>query len=361
MREVRRANFPRPVQSRTVMGSVLGLGALTRALSCVCLLVTLVGAAVAKPVLHDRVARIQARGSLGCGIAAETAGFASPGAQGSYRGFDTDLCRALAAAILKSAAAVRFVPVSRLDEFLARDDVDVTVRRLTWTLQREGRGLLFGPIMFYDGQGFMLPRRSLDAPLAALRWCVSMRGAALATLVRHFKTHDWSLQAVPLNSWSDFAAAQRAGRCDALSADVSELGAVRSALPDAAQFAISDETISKEPLAPVVRQGDDRFFTLLRWTMFALIDAEELGVTSKNVDTLRDSSDERIRRLLGATAGNGRALGLDENWAARVIRQLGNYGEIYARNVGVESAIGLKRGLNRLWTDGGLLYAPPAE
>jgi general L-amino acid transport system substrate-binding protein len=310
---------------------------------------------------ESRLQRVRARGFLVCGVSAGVAGFATVDAQGRYNGFDVDICRAVSAAIFGSDQKVRFVETATLEQVVASNDVDIVSRRLTWSLRREGLGLLFGPVMFYDGQGFLVPRQG---PIRSVRQlsnqpiCVVPGGENEFNLSTYFKLNNLVLKKVLLRSLEQAAAELSARHCAAFSADISELGSVRSTMRDGKQFDILPEQISKEPLAQVVRQGDDQFFNLLRWTVFAMIGAEELGVTSANVDEMTKSSDPDIKRLLGVIAGNGQSLGLDEKWAYYVIKAVGNYGEAFERNVGARSAIGLERGLNRLSTDGGLMYAP---
>jgi general L-amino acid transport system substrate-binding protein len=310
---------------------------------------------------QSRLQRIRARGSLVCGVETGVAGFATVDTQGHHRGLDIDICRAVAAAIFGSDQKIRFVETATLEQFVASSDIDIVSRRLTWSLRREGLGLLFGPVMFYDGQGFLVPRqRSIRSvrQLSNQPICVVPGGENEFNLNSYFKLHNLVLKKVLLRSLDQAATELSAQHCAAFSADISELGSVRSAMRDGKQFEILPEHISKEPLAQVVRQGDDQFFNLLRWTVFAMIAAEELGVTSANVDEMTKSPDPDIRRLLGVIAGNGQSLGVDEKWAYSVIKTVGNYGEAFERNVGARSAIGLERGLNRLWTGGGLMYAP---
>jgi len=310
--------------------------------------------------LPDRLDQIRRRGHLTCGVHPEVAGFADVDDRGRYHGLDVDICRAMAAALFGDADRVTYREASSVHDFLRSDDIDVVSRRLTWELRREGSlRLLFGPIMFYDGQGFLVAHRlGVRDPsgLAGRSICVAADSAAQSALSRYFLGAAARTVALPAG---DVAASLASGRCAAYSADVSELGALRSRLPAPADFDILPQMITKEPLAQLVRQGDDRFFDLLRWTVFALIAAEELGVTSTNVDGMLASEDPAVQRLLGVMPGNGAALGLSEQWAFDIIKGVGNYGEIFERNVGHESPIGLDRGLNALWTAGGLLYSPP--
>ncbi|MEP6916525.1 MAG: amino acid ABC transporter substrate-binding protein [Acidobacteriota bacterium] len=314
----------------------------------------------------SRLERIQRRGMLVCGIEPAVAGFAELDAQGRYRGLDVDVCRAVAAAIFGTPDKVRYGTVSSVADFLRTDEIDVVSRRLTWELRREAPlGLLFGPITFYDGQGFLVSRKlGITSPeqLAGLPLCVAGGTVFEFNVTTWFNAHGRGIRKVLLESASkfgDIAAALAAGRCGAYTADVSELGAIQLALPSPGDFHILTQQISREPLAPLVRQDDPRFFNILRWTIFALINAEELGVTAANADDMRKSPSVDVQRLLGVASGNGKALGLDETWAYQAIKAVGNYGEMFDRNLGRQSAIGLERGLNRLSTDGGLMYAPP--
>jgi general L-amino acid transport system substrate-binding protein len=313
-----------------------------------------------------RLDQIRQRGFLTCGVEPAVAGFAEVDAQGHYRGLDIDVCRALAAAIFGTPEKTRFILASSVAEFLKSDEIDVISRRITWELRREaGLPLLFGPITFYDGQGFLVAK-SLNAQsprqLANVPLCVAGGTNFEFTAGSFFQRAKLPLKKVILESASHFeliAKALAAGRCRAYTADVSELGAIRARLPRPSEFTILSEQISREPLAPLVRQDDPQLFVILRWTIFALINAEELGVTSRNLDAMRKSDDVDVQRLLGIVPGNGKALGLSESWAYDAIKAVGNYGEMFENNVGRGSSIKLDRGLNRLAKDGGLMYAPP--
>jgi general L-amino acid transport system substrate-binding protein len=305
--------------------------------------------------------RIRQRGTLVCGVAPGVAGFAQVDGQGRYRGLDVDVCRALSAAIFGGPDNVRYERASSVEEFQRTLDIDLVSRRLTWSLQREGMGLLFGPVMFYDGQGFVVParlpaqqvRQLSNAPI-----CVVPGGLSESNLTAYFRSH----QLVLLKRLIQPAQAEAelsAGRCVAFTADVSELGSLRSAMRKPGDFRILAEQISREPLAQLVRNSDVDLFEVLRWTIFAMITAEELGVTSANVAKMAKSGDPDVRRLLGVTPGNGKALGLDEAWAYNVVKTVGNYGEVYERNVGMGSAVKLPRGVNALASAGGLMFAPP--
>jgi general L-amino acid transport system substrate-binding protein len=309
---------------------------------------------------QSRLDRVRQRGFLNCGISPGVVGFARVDDRGRFTGFDVDICRAVATAIFGTADKVRFVQAASVENFLRSADIDVVSRRLTWTLPREGMGLLFGPVTFYDGQGFLLPRNrqiTTVRQLSNARICVQP-GVHEFNLDAYAQSQKIAFTKVHLKALEQVEGELSAGRCDALTADVSMLGSVRSLMKNGSDFDILKEHISKEPMAQVVRQGDDQFFNILRWTVFALIAAEELGVTSANVAGKTASNDLDVKRLLGVVPGNGRALGLDEKWAYNVIRTVGNYGEVFERNVGMKSPVRFERGLNALWTDGGLMYAP---
>jgi general L-amino acid transport system substrate-binding protein len=314
----------------------------------------------------SRLERIQRRGALVCGVEPAVAGFAEADAQGRYRGLDVDVCRAVAAAIFGTPDKVRFVRAAAVAEFLRNEEIDIVSRRLTWELRREAPlGLLFGPITFYDGQGFLVSKKLGAArarELSGVPLCVAGGTVFELNATTWFAAESLTIEKVILESAASFdaiAEALAAGRCRAYTADVSELGAIRSKLPSPGEFEILSEQISREPLAPLVRQGDAQLFSILRWTVFALINAEELGVTSDNLEEMRKSASLDVQRLLGVLPGNGKALGLDEAWAYHAIKAVGNYGQMFERNVGRDSAIKLGRGLNRLSSDGGLMYAPP--
>jgi general L-amino acid transport system substrate-binding protein len=305
-----------------------------------------------------RLERIRERGHLVCGVKTGIPGFAMIDAQGRHAGFEIELCRAMAAAIFGDPQRVEFATAQRVEEFLAQDRIDVVMRRLTWELTREaGRPMLFGPVMFYDGQGFLArPGFETIAGLSGQPVCIPHQFAFLPTIDREFRTRGLALRRVMAATLAEAEKDFLAGKCVALTADVSELVGTRA---QAAGTHLLREQISKEPLAPMLRDGDPAFFKLVRWTMLALIEAEELGLTRAKVRSQEAPRDDRVRRLLGIIPGNGRALGLPEDWARRMVGAVGNYAEIYDRTLGLTSGYTLERGLNRLWTDGGLLYAPP--
>jgi general L-amino acid transport system substrate-binding protein len=313
-----------------------------------------------------RLDLIQTRGSVNCGIEENVPGFSEVDAQGRHRGFDIDLCRAVAAAVFGTPDKVRFIPVLNAAEFLKNEEIDLVSRRLTWELRREGAlPLLFGPITFYDGQGFLVSTAlnvKATRQLSGTDVCVAGGTNFEFNAGSYFQSHQLTLKKVVLESAADFSAIAKelsSGKCRVYTADVSELAAIRSRLPSSADFEILEEQISREPLAPLVRQDDPHWFVIVRWTILALINAEELGVTSANADDMKKSANVDIQRLLGVVEGNGKALGLRESWDYDAIKAVGNYGEIFEKNIGRGSRLGLGRGLNRLARDGGLMYAPP--
>ena len=311
----------------------------------------------------QRLDAIRAKGFISCGILPVVAGFASISLKDGARGMDVDICRAVAAAIFADPTKVKYVEARNVAQLRRSDDLDIVARRITWSLTRAtGNGLMFGPITFYDGQGFMVPKKSGITSAKQLDGkpvCVQAVEAHATTVETYFKASGLTPIAVRID---DDVAAERAlveGTCAAFSADISWLGAARAGMAGgAAAYEILPELISKEPLAPLVRQGDDQFFEIVRWSIFAQITAEEYGITSQNIDAAGTRQELEIQQFLGRAPGNGAALGLSEHWAADVIKSVGNYGEMFERNVGSKSPIKLERGLNKLWTDGGLMYAP---
>jgi general L-amino acid transport system substrate-binding protein len=326
---------------------------------------TLLTLSLAAPVsAASRLEQIRARGVVTCGVGPGVPGFSEVDKQGRYSGLDVDICRALSTAIFGQPDRVRYVITPTIQDFLKSTDIDVVSRRLTWTLTREGLGVLFGPVMFYDGQGVLVPKKlgvKRLADLSGRTVCVAADSEHDANLTSFITTNQIALKKVPIADSRAMHNALTSGRCQAFSDDVSALAGVRATLPSPDDFEIVAELMTKEPLAQLVRPDDVQFFNILRWTIFAAIEAEELGVTSANVDRMLKSGNPRVQNLLGATGSTGTALGLDPKWAYNIIKALGNYGEIYERNVGAGSRIKLARGLNRLWKDGGLIYAPPLQ
>jgi len=319
------------------------------------------GGAAAGPTL-DKVKQ----NGLVCGVSTGVAGFSIADSQGKYTGLDVDVCKAVAAAVSGDANKVRFVPLTAQQRFTAiqSGEVDLLSRNTTWTLQRDTQlGLNFAPVTFYDGQGFMVPK-SLGVKSAkelnGATICVQPGTTTELNLADYFRANKLQFKPVVIEKLDEVEAAYFSGRCDAYTTDKSGLASTRltkASKPE--DHIILPETISKEPLAPAVRHGDDEWYDIVKWTVYALIEAEERGVTSKNVDEMAKSDDPNVKRLLGTTPGMGKALGLDDKWAYNAVKQVGNYGEIFDRNVGKDSPVKLERGLNDLWTRGGLMYAMP--
>ncbi len=310
-----------------------------------------------------RLNSIRDRGHLICGVMPQVPGFASVDSNGQYSGFEIDMCRALSAAIFGVPDRARFAMATSVRQFSADSPIDVVARRLTVTLSREARnGLLFGPIIFFDGAGFLVragqgwrdPQQLASQPI-----CVRESSEAEQALVAYFEAAGLPLASRRFDGLAAAAAAFFAGICTALTADVSELGGVLGSRAGREDFVILPKMISKEPLALLVREDDPEFLRVVRWTIFALIEAEELGVSSTNIDARLRRGGRDVQGLLGTQTGP--ALGLDQGWVVNVIRSVGNYGEIFARHLGADSPIKLERGPNRLWTAGGLLYAPPVR
>ncbi len=310
----------------------------------------------------ERLDAIKQRGFLTCGVGANVPGFSQRDAAGAWRGFDVDICKTVAAGIFGDASKIAFKPIDTVENFLKDRDIDLVLRGLTSTFGREVSGQLrFGPIVLYDGQGFLVPKKLSIANLDALSGrsiCVSTDAAFLAGLRNYFRQRNLTLKAVVKTKRAEAEDALFAGECEAMTADASELAeALIGKAPHPDDFVILPQQISKEPLSPLLRKGDDQFFDVVRWAIFASIDAEELGVSSANVTRMRASDDPDIKFLL-APAPKG-ATGLHPAWSYAIVRDVGNYGEIYERNLGEKSRAKLPRGLSRLWNQGGVLYAPP--
>ena len=325
-------------------------------------------ALAAGPVLAGPMMdKVKAQG-LACGVSTGLAGFSLADSQGNFTGLDVDICRAIAAVMTGDAKKVKFVPLSAQQRFTALQsgEVDLLSRNTTWTLQRDTQlGLNFAPTTYYDGQGFMVNKKlgvKSAKELSGATVCVQPGTTTELNLADYFRANKMQFKPVVIEKLDEVEAAYFSGRCDVYTTDASGLAATRvSKAPNPQDQVILPEIISKEPLAPAVRHGDDEFFDIVKWTVYALLEAEEKGITSKNVDEMLKSEDPTIKRLLGATEGMGKSLGVDEKWAYNAIKQVGNYGEIFDRNVGKDSPLKLERGLNDLWTKGGLMYAPPVR
>lgn len=309
---------------------------------------------------------VKAAGKLKCGVSQGLPGFSTPDDSGNWTGLDVDYCKAVAAAVLGDADAVEYVSLSAKDRFtaLSSGEIDVLSRNTTWTITRDtDLGITFTGVSYYDGQGMMVPK-SLGVTSA-----LELDGATICTntgtttelnITDYFTQHGMSFELVALENSDEVIAAYGAGRCDVFTTDRSGVAAERLKLANSDEHMVLPETISKEPLGPSVRADDEQWEKISRWVLNALIEAEELGVTSENTEEMMSSDNPSVQRLLGAGDNNyGAPIGLEADWAKKAIEAVGNYSEIYERNVGVDTPLGLDRGVNSLWTDGGLMYAPP--
>jgi general L-amino acid transport system substrate-binding protein len=306
---------------------------------------------------------VKSRGQLVCGIAGNIPGFSLPDSQGVMRGLDADGCRAVAAVALGDASKVRFSPLTTTNRFTALQsgEVDILIRDTTWTLGREaGLGLLFAGVNYYDGTGFMVKKSAgvtSAKELDGATICVQPGTSTELAIADYFRNNKMSFKPVEIQDLQEIRGAFTAGRCDAYSTDGSQLAGYKFSLgSQAGDYIILPEIISKEPLGPVVRKGDDKWFDLVRWTGFAQLAAEELGITSKTIDNDLKSTNPEVRRLLGVEGDLGTQLGVAKDFAVPLIKQVGNYGEVWDRDI---TPMGVSRGLNNLWTKGGLQYAPP--
>ncbi len=308
---------------------------------------------------------VKKRGLLICGVSQGLPGFSTVDDAGRWTGLDVDFCRALAGAIFADPSKVKFVPLSAKERFTALQsgEIDVLSRNTTWTMARDtAQGLSFAGIIYYDGQGFMVNRKlgiTSALELSGATICTNTGTTTELNAADFFRSKKMPYEIVPFEKSDEAVAAYDSGRCDAYTSDTSGLAAQRLKLKNPAEHIILPEIISKEPLGPAVRQGDTQWFNVVKWVLFALINAEELGVTQDNVDAMLNSDSPPIKRLLGLEGHFGEKIGLDAAWAANAIRAVGNYGELFERNVGRDSPLKISRGLNRLWRDEGLLYAPP--
>ena len=308
--------------------------------------------------------QVKARGQLICGANPGLAGFGLPDDQGVYKGLDVDECRAIAAAIFNDPNRVKFLPINAKDRptILASGQIDVLIRNTTWTLSRETGGMFFTGVNYYDGQGFMVRKKlGVDSALKldGASICVQQGTTTELNLADFFRAHNLKFEAVVFATDEETVKAYDSGRCDAYTTDASGLYAERLKLTAPDDNMVLPEIISKEPLGPSVRKDDIQWFQIVQWTHYALITAEELDVTKANVDEKLKSDNPDIRRLLGVEGDFGKGLGLTNDWAYRIIKAVGNYGESFERNVGMGSPIKIRRGLNALWSKGGLQYAPP--
>jgi general L-amino acid transport system substrate-binding protein len=308
---------------------------------------------------------VKAKGFVQAGVNGDLFGFGKADSKGVWRGLDVDTARAVAAAVFGDADKIKFTPLTAKTRFTALQsgEIDVLTRNCTQTLSRDtALGLDFCQVNYYDGQGFLVSKKlgvksALELDGATV--CVLPGTTTELNVADYFRKTGMKMKPVVIENTAELAKAFFAGRCDCLTSDASQLAGTRAVAPNPGDYIILPDIISKEPLAPAVRHGDNQWKDVVNYSVFALINAEELGITSKNVDEMLKSSDPKIKRFLGVSPGNGKALGLDEKFAYNIIKQVGNYGEIFERNVGVNTPLGIQRGLNALWSKGGLMYSPP--
>lgn len=308
---------------------------------------------------------IKDRGMLSCGVSQGLPGFSSPDDKGNWTGLDVDVCRAIAAVVLNDPTKIKFVPLSAKDRFTALQsgEIDVLSRNTTWTVSRDtSLGANFTGVTYYDGQGFMV-KKSLKVnsalELNSASVCVQTGTTTELNLADYFKANNMKYEVIAFGTIDEAVKAYESGRCDVFTDDSSGLYASRLKLTNSADHVVLPEIISKEPLGPMVRHGDDQWFDVVKWTLFAMVTAEELGITQKNVDEMAKSDKPELKRVLGTDGNLGEQLGLTKDWVIRIVKAVGNYGESFDRNVGAGSPLGISRGINNLWTKGGLQYAPP--
>jgi general L-amino acid transport system substrate-binding protein len=324
-----------------------------------------VAVALSAPAGAQTLKAVKDRGTLNCGVSEGLYGFSARDEKGAWAGFDVDMCRAIAAAVFNDATKVNFVPLDASARFrsLQQGNIDVLSRNSTWTMSRETElGLIFTGITYYDGQGFLIPRslnKDSALDLDGVKVCVQIGTTTELNLADHFRTNKMKFETVASQTVDDAMKGYESGRCNVFTADVSSLHAIRLRLAKPEGHVILPDVISKEPLGPAVRQGDMQWFNIVRWVNFAMINAEELGVNSQNIGDALKSEKPDVKRLVGSEGSYGEQMGLTKDWAVRIVRQVGNYGEVFERNVGVGSRLAIPRGINQLWNVGGIQYAPP--
>ena len=326
------------------------------------LLLTSILAVAANTASADTLSSVKSKGFVQCGASTGLPGFSNADASGSWKGLDVDICRAVAAAVLGDAGKVKYTPLTAKERFTALQsgEIDMLSRNTTWTLTRDGSlGLNFAGVNYYDGQGFMVTKglgvkSALELDGAAV--CIQAGTTTELNLADYFRENGMKYKSVTYDTSDATIKGFEAGRCDMLSSDQSQLYALRIKLKNPGDAIVLPEVISKEPLGPVVRQGDDKWFNIVKWSLYAMVNAEELGLTSKNIDSMKGSSNPSIGRFMD---GQGEKLSLNNDWAYNIVKQVGNYGEAFERNVGMSSPLKISRGLNALWSNGGLQYAPP--
>lgn len=330
------------------------------------LALTVGAACTALPAAASTLETVKARGTVLCGVNTSAPGFSSMDSKGRWTGMDVDVCRSVAAAVLGDADKVKYVPLSSPQRFTALQsgEIDILARNTTWTMTRDAsQGVMFVAVSYYDGQGFIVPKslgvKSVNE-LDGATVCIQAGTSTEKTLADYFNAHKMSYKSVIFDTAEAIQGAFLSGRCDVYTTDMSDLAGMRTRASNPKDYDILPEVISKEPLGPAVRRGDDEWFEIVRWCFDTFVQAEELGVTQANADKMRETSkNPNVLRLLGKGDDMGRMIGLDKNWSYRIVKQVGNYGESWTRNFGPDTPLNLPRAQNRLWTDGGLMYAMP--
>ncbi len=336
-----------------------------RRMATVVLAVLMMAIWMAGPAAAGTLDDVKAKGHISVGVNEGLFGFSKPDEKGEWKGLDVDTARAISVAVFGAPDKIKWVPLTAKTRFTALQsgEIDVLTRNATQTLTREtALGLNFVHVNYYDGQGFLVSKKlgvASAKELDGATVCVLPGTTTELNAADFFRANGLSMEPVVIESTPELNKAFFAGRCDAMTSDASQLAGVRAVAPNPDDYVILPEIISREPLAPAVRHGDDQWYDIVNFAVMAMIEAEFLGVTSQNVDEMLNSKDPQIQRFLGVSPGNGEALGLDEKWAYNIVKQVGNYGEVFERNVGVNTPLKLERGLNALWTEGGLMYTPP--
>ena len=324
-------------------------------------------AMAASPAAGATLQKVKEAGVLKCGVSTGLPGFSSTDAKGNWEGIDVEYCRAVAAAVLKDASKVQFVPLTAKERFTALQsgEIDILSRNTTWTMQRDSAlGINFVGVNYYDGQGFMVSKElglSSAKELDGASVCIQSGTTTELNLADYFRVHGMEFKPVVFDTSDQTVKGFEAGRCDVLTSDQSQLYALRIKLADPSSAVVLPEVISKEPLGPVVAQGDDQWFNIAKWTLNVMVNAEEYGIDQANVDSMKKSTDPNVLRLLGVDGPKGQGLGLADDWSYQVLKQVGNYGDSFERTVGTGSPLKIARGLNALWNDGGIMYAPPVR
>ncbi|GGC06287.1 amino acid ABC transporter substrate-binding protein [Marinobacterium zhoushanense] len=326
-----------------------------------------ISVALSGAVSAETLDSVKSKDFVKCGVTSGVPGFSVPDEKGNWQGLDVDVCRAVAAAALGDASKVKFIPLNAKERFtaLASGEIDVLSRVTTWTLTRDSQlGINFAGVNYYDGQGFLVKK---DLGLTSVKEldgatiCVQSGTTTELNMADYFRTHGLENKTVVFDTNEEAATAFDTGRCDAFTTDLSQAFGLRTRMADPDSVVALPEVISKEPLGPVVRQGDDQWFNVVKWSLNAMINAEELGITMANVDEMKSSDNPNIKRLLGGEEGLAKGLGIAEDWGYQIVKQVGNYGEAFDRNVGKDSPQKITRGLNNLWNNGGIMYAPPVR